>query len=126
MDTYQHVRPEHLNHYGYLFGGVMLMWIDGSSWMTSSLDYPGCRLVTVAMDSIVFKHQVVNGSILRFNTLPLKIGNKSITYRVRVFADEPGATEEKEVFSTNITFCRIDAEGKSAPLPKKDKLRSES
>lgn len=125
MNTFQHVRPEHLNHYGYLFGGVMLKWIDEAAWMTSSLDFPGCRLVTVAMDSIIFKHQVVNGSILRFETLPLKIGNKSITYKVVVYADEPGGTMEKEVFSTNITFCRIDSEGKSTPLPKSEKLRSQ-
>ena len=28
METLQQVRPEHLNHYGYLFGGYMLMWVD--------------------------------------------------------------------------------------------------
>ncbi len=125
MNTYQHVRPEHLNHYGKLFGGTMLKWIDEAAWMTASLDYPGCKLVTVAMDSIVFKHQVVNGSILRFEIKPKHVGTKSITYQVIVYADEPGGTIEKEVFSTNITFCRIDAEGRSTPLPIYEQLRSE-
>lgn len=125
MTTYKHVRPEHLNHYGYLFGGFMLLWIDEVGWMTASLDFPGCRLVTVGMDSIVFKHQVMNGSILRFECIPSKIGTKSITYNVVVYADEPGATEEKTVFSNNITFCRISAEGKAIALPKTAKLRSQ-
>jgi len=126
MNTFWQVRPEHLNHYGKLFGGVMLKWIDEAAWMTASLDFPGCKMVTVAMDSIVFKHQVVNGSILRFETRPKKIGTKSITYTVNVFADEPGGVIEKEVFSTNITFCRIDAEGRSTALPVYEQLRSES
>ncbi|MGE4318124.1 MAG: acyl-CoA thioesterase [Deferribacterales bacterium] len=125
MNTYKHVRPEHLNHNGYLFGGFMLLWIDEVGWMTASLDYPGCKLVTVAMDSIVFKHQVLNGSILRFESVAVKIGRSSVTYKVVVFADEPGGVSEKIVFSTNITFCRINADGKAVALPKSDKLRSQ-
>lgn len=28
MTTYKLVMPEDMNHYGFLFGGKMLMWID--------------------------------------------------------------------------------------------------
>ena len=28
MMTYRLVMPEDMNHYGFLFGGKMLMWID--------------------------------------------------------------------------------------------------
>jgi acyl-CoA hydrolase len=27
------VLPEHLNHYGYLFGGHLLKWVDASAWI---------------------------------------------------------------------------------------------
>ena len=30
MTTYRLVMPEDMNHYGFLFGGKMLMWIDES------------------------------------------------------------------------------------------------
>lgn len=125
MDTYTIVRPEHLNHHGYLFGGQLLKWVDEYAWLTSARDFPGNYLVTRAMDNIDFKTRVLNGSILRFNIAPWKQGNTSITYRVVVYADEPGAIKEKQVFSTHITFACVDEMGKKHTLPKKDQLRSE-
>ncbi|PLY12722.1 MAG: acyl-CoA thioesterase [Sedimenticola sp.] len=125
MENYVHVRPEHLNHHGFLFGGVLLMWVDESAWMTASLDYPDCTMVTAGMDKIIFKHRVENGAILRFVIRPSKKGRKSIQYGVTVFSDEPGNTEEKEVFTTSVTFVRIDQSGKAINLPERSTLRSE-
>ena len=117
MDNYTIVRKEHLNHHGYLFGGTLLRWVDEFAWIFASLDFPGCSLVTVGMDRITFKERVVSGSILRFNVLPARRGRTSITYSVVVYADAPGATEEKIVFSTSVSFVGIDADGNKKPLP---------
>jgi acyl-CoA hydrolase len=125
MDNYTIVRKEHLNHHGYLFGGTLLSWVDEFAWIFASLDFPGCSLVTVGMDRVSFKERVVSGSILRFNILPAHRGTSSVTYAVNVYADAPGAKEEKSVFSTKVTFVRIDAEGKKSPLPDTPVLRSE-
>lgn len=125
MDTYTIVRPEHLNHHGYLFGGRLLQWVDEAAWLTASRDFAGYSLVTRAMDDIDFKTRIVNGSILRLHVLPFKQGNSSITYTVEVFADEPGASQEKKVFSTKITFVCVDDSGKKRILPKKERLRSQ-
>lgn len=118
MDNYTLVRPEHLNHHGYLFGGVMLKWVDENAWMAASLDYPGCTLVTINMDACRFKHRVENGSILHFNMKKTKQGRSSVTYMVNVMADEPGAHTGREVFSTKVTFVRLDEEGRVCALPK--------
>ncbi len=120
MDTYTIVRPEHLNHHSYLFGGAMLKWIDEYAWLVASRDFPGCTLVTIGMDNIVFKYRVVNGSILRFQIEPLKKGTSSVRYGVEVFSDEPGAESEKHVFSTTITFVRLDEAGEKCALPHGD------
>lgn len=117
MENFVIVRPEHLNHHGRLFGGAMLRWVDESAWIAASRDYPGCSLVTVAMDRVEFHRTVPNGAILRFNVARLRQGTTSATYAVEVFSDNPGATEEANVFSTNVTFVRVDAEGNKAPLP---------
>lgn len=122
MENYAIVRPEHLNHHGYLFGGVLLKWVDEYAWIAASLDFTGCTLVTVAMDDIVFKHRIGNGAILHFHIERVSQGDASATYRVDVFSDEPGATSEKFVFTTGITFVRIDASGKKCSLPKKPEL----
>jgi len=124
MDTYAIVRPEHLNHHGYLFGGAMLKWIDEYAWLVASRDFPGCTLVTIGMDEIVFKHRVGNGAILRFQIEPVKKGGSSVRYGVEVFSDEPGALDEKHVFSTTITFVRLDDEGNKCPLPTDVRYRS--
>jgi acyl-CoA hydrolase len=126
MDNYTIVRKEHLNHYGYLFGGTLLRWVDEFAWILASLDFPGCSLVTVGMDQVSFKERVENGSILRFNIFPVKRGSSSVSYTVNVYADAPGATEEKIVFSTKVTLVRVDVEGRKCPLPCTPVLRSEA
>ena len=117
MDNFTLVRPEHLNHHGYLFGGVMLKWIDENAWMAATRDYPGCNLVTIGMEDIHFKNRVENGAILRFAMQRHQQKRTSVTYHVSVFADEPGASAEKEVFSTRVTFVRLDADGRPLALP---------
>lgn len=126
MDNFTLVRPEHLNHYGYLFGGAMLKWVDECAWLVASRDFPGCSLVTMAMDDIVFRKRVLNGSILRFSILPRKQGTTSVTYSVEVFADAPGAAKEVNVFSTQVTYVRLDKKGNKYPLPEKESYRSET
>ena len=125
MNNYAIVRQEHLNHYGFLFGGALLQWVDEYAWLVASRDFPGCPLVTVGMDKISFRRPVLNGSILRFNIRPAKQGKTSIQYAVDVYADAPGANSEQTVFSTNITFAHVDQDGAKQVLPKKERLRSE-
>lgn len=124
MNNYTIVRPEHLNHHGWLFGGAMLQWVDEFAYLAASRDYPGCHLVTIAMDEIVFKHPAPNGSILRFHILPVRHGTTSVTYSVEVFCDAPGAREEKSIFSTTVTFVCVGTDGTKQPLPHVDRPRS--
>jgi acyl-CoA hydrolase len=124
MDSFALVRSEHLNHHGYLFGGCMLKWVDEYAWLAASREYHGCRLVTVGMDKIVFREPVANGSILRFDVRREKQGTTSVTYTVDVFADAPGAAEEKHVFATQVTFVCVDAQGRKQPLPCREALNA--
>jgi len=120
MNTFTIVRPEHLNHHGYLFGGQLLKWVDEFAWIVAARDFTGCTLVTRAMDKIEFRTRVMPGAILRFSILPKKIGTTSVTYKVVVFADEQGAEKERQVFSNCITFIRLDASGAKKSLPHSD------
>jgi hypothetical protein len=36
METHRLVLPANLNHYGFLFGGQLLAWIDEASWIAAS------------------------------------------------------------------------------------------
>ena len=53
METHRLVRPKDLNQYGHLFGGRLLAWVDEDSWIAASLEFPGSRFVTMAMDEVV-------------------------------------------------------------------------
>lgn len=121
MDTFTLVRPEHLNHHGYLFGGVMLKWVDENAWMAASREYPDSTLVTVGMEACRFKHRVDNGSILRFNIKQVKQGHTSATYNVTVYAEAPGDSEEREVFSTSVSFVHLNEKGRPCVLPTGEK-----
>jgi len=125
LDNFTIVRPEHLNHHGVLFGGQLLRWVDEYAWLVAARDFPGCRLVTRAMDRSEFRTPVPGGSILRFSILPAHRGESSVTYAVEVYADEPGAATEKHVFSNRVTFVCVDDEGRKRNLPGTQRLRSE-
>jgi acyl-CoA hydrolase len=125
MDTFTIVRPEHLNHHGYLFGGQLLKWVDEDAWLVAARDFPGYMLVTRAMDQIDFRNRIVNGSILRIHILPHRQGETSITYRVEVFAQEPGSVEEQIVFTNHVTFACVDERGKKRPLPRMQRYTSQ-
>ena len=55
MRNHKLVLPEHLNHYGYLFGGYLLHWVDEYGYIAANLDFPGHRFVTIALDNVAFK-----------------------------------------------------------------------
>lgn len=117
MENYKLVMPEHLNHYGFLFGGNLLKWVDEAAWMAASIDYPGCHLVTIAMDRVEFRKPAGDGSILRFESCRAHVGHSSVSYQVDVFRRELHASGEEPIFSTAITFVRVDDEGQKARLP---------
>lgn len=117
MDTFCFVRPEHLSHQEFLFGGQLLKWIDEFAWLAAARDFPGTILVTRAMDNIQFKKRVRSGAILRFNIEAYKHGISSITYTAIVYASNQLSRDEEIVFSTHITFVAIDENGNKKVLP---------
>ncbi|NKN32438.1 acyl-CoA thioesterase [Marichromatium bheemlicum] len=117
MENYKVVRPGHLNHYGHLFGGFMLQWVDEIGWIAASRDNPGCRFVTIGMDRVEFHRGVGEGAVLRFEAAEARRGTSSLTYAVSVFADDLETGTEQAIFSTCITFVRVDEDGRKCPLP---------
>ncbi len=114
METHRLVLPEDLNQYGYLFGGRLLSWIDEASWIAASLDFPGCRFVTISMDQVVFRHSVREGTILAIQSEKAQTGNTSVTYDVQVFKGRAG--QGNAIFTTQVTFVNLDESGNKTPL----------
>ena len=116
MENFKLVLPEHLNHYGYLFGGNLLQWVDELGWIAASLDYPGSNFVTIGMDKVEFKKSVREGALLRFEAKRSMEGNTSVQYTVDVYRHDMKSGAEELIFSTKTTFVCIDNEGEKCPL----------
>jgi len=116
MENYKLVLPEHLNHYGYLFGGNLLKWVDEVGWIAASLDYPGCNFVTIGMDKVEFKKSVKQGTLLRFEVNRAREGNTSVQYGVAVYRHNITSGDDEQIFTTNTTFVCLDNQGKKCGL----------
>ncbi len=116
MQTFRLVMPEHLNHYGYLFGGNLLKWVDEVAYIAANLDYPGRRFVTVAFKDVEFRRDVQSGTILCFNIEQARIGRTSVSYHVSVQRDCIETGQAVTVFDTTVTFVNIDEDGHKKKL----------
>jgi acyl-CoA hydrolase len=121
MDHYKLVLPEHLNHYGNLFGGNLLKWIDELAYITAKLEFPGNQFVTIALDHVEFRHGVSNGEILKFVMTCDRVGNSSVKYNVKAFGIRHHTHTEAILFETNITFVNINSEGKKQTIKRKER-----
>ena len=113
MQTHRLVLPGDLNHYGFLFGGRLLAWVDEASWIAASLDYPHCQFVTVAMETVEFHHSVRQGTILRITCKRHREGTTSVTYAVEVIDEQAGPLP---IFTTKVTFVSVDDAGIKRPI----------
>jgi acyl-CoA hydrolase len=118
MDHHKLVLPEHLNNQGSLFGGYLLKWLDEFAYITASMDYPGHRFVTIALDNVEFRHQIASGQILRFSVNQTRIGNSSVEYFVEVFGVVAAESAGQVLFATKITFVNVAESGGKCPIEK--------
>jgi len=107
--------PEDLNHHGFLFGGRMLQWVDEYAYIGASLDFPQCNLVTVALDHVEFRRSVRQGTVLKFHVEQARVGTTSAQYTVNVF--NANERNPEPIFSTGVTYVRVDAHGGKTALP---------
>ncbi|NLV23182.1 MAG: acyl-CoA thioesterase [Deltaproteobacteria bacterium] len=114
MENFKLVLPEHLNHYGFLFGGNMLKWVDEAAYIAVRIDYPAADFVTIAFNEVEFRRRVEQGSVLRFVVNRSRVGNSSVDYRIKVYNN--GVVGEA-IFSTVVTMVCVDREGRKRKLP---------
>ncbi len=117
MRSYKLVMPGDLNHFGFLFGGNLLKWVDEVSWIAACRDFPGCRFVTISMDRVEFRKSVREGTILIVEAVLARRGQTSVGYGVEVFRNRLATGIEEKVFTTTVTFVRVDDEGRKISLP---------
>lgn len=108
--------PRDTNAAGTIFGGVILSHIDLAAAVQSHQHHEG-KLVTVAMDEIVFRAPVLVGDVVSFYTCTKKVGRTSVTVEVEVWSESRFGSERKRlVTEAEVTMVAVDDTGSKIPL----------
>ncbi len=109
--------PRDTNPHGTIFGGVILSYIDQAGAIEARL-YGAERVVTVAMQKVVFHAPVWVGDLVSFYGELVRIGRTSITVKVVVEAVPPGKDQHpRRVTEAEITYVNVDHGGRPVAIP---------
>jgi len=107
--------PKDTNPNGDIFGGWLVSQMDLAASIAAKQLSKG-RVVTVAIDKMVFKQPVHVGDLIRCYTEITHIGRTSIEINVEVWSI-PNAHEEQHLVTEGVfTFVAIDNGGRPRPL----------
>ena len=108
--------PRDTNAFGTIFGGVILAEIDLAAAVEAHKSHDG-KLVTIAMDGVVFREPVYVGDCVSFYTSTVKRGRTSVRVRVECWAARRFADGEN-VFVTEAeaVMVAVDDNGQKVPL----------
>ncbi|MCC6425296.1 MAG: acyl-CoA thioesterase [Phycisphaerales bacterium] len=107
--------PRDTNHYGTIFGGVILSYIDQAGFVEARRHAP-CRWVTAAIDRVDFKAPVHLGDIVNFYAQTTRIGRTSVTVRIEVEAERNTDGTHIPVTAATLVMVAIDQAGLPIPI----------
>jgi acyl-CoA thioesterase YciA len=110
--------PRDTNPHGTIFGGVILSHIDQAGAI-EAFRHGAERVVTVAMDKVVFHAPVYVGDLVSFYGDLVRVGTTSITVKVVVEAEHPArVAAPRRVTEAVITYVNVDGLGKPKAIPR--------
>ena len=110
-------RPADLNANGDVFGGWIMSQVDVAGAIAAMHRARG-RVVTVSVDSFVFKQPVSVGDIVSFYADVTDTGRTSIKVRVEVYAERnPMHPITVKVTDATLTYVAITQQGEKRELP---------
>ena len=108
--------PRDTNASGTIFGGVILSYIDQAG-AEEAICQGARRVVTVAMNQVVFHEPVFVGDLVSFYTELIRVGRTSVTVKVRVkSARRFDRGRIVDVTEAEITYVNVDGDGRPIPI----------
>ena len=110
--------PADTNAHGTIFGGWVMSQVDIAGSVAAWERAQG-PIVTVAVNSFVFREPVFVGDLVSFYARVLKVGKTSVTVDVEVFAQRGrhGRTNVVKVTEAQLTYVAVDRERKPRHVP---------
>ena len=110
--------PADTNAHGTIFGGWVMAQVDLAGSVPAYERAQG-PIVTVAVNSFLFKEPVFVGDLVSFYARVVKVGRTSITVDVEVFAQRgrDGRADVVKVTEAQLTYVAIDAQRQPRSVP---------
>jgi acyl-CoA thioesterase YciA len=109
--------PADLNSNGDVFGGWVMAQVDIAGGVLASRRAKG-RVVTVAVNSFLFKQPISVGDVVSFFGRVERVGKTSITVHIEVIAErDPANLHVVKVTEATLTYVAIERSGSKRPVP---------
>ena len=110
--------PADTNAHGTIFGGWVMSQVDIAGSIPAWERAQG-PVVTVAVNSFIFKEPVFVGDVVSFYARVLKVGRTSITVDVEVFSQRgrSGSREAVKVTEAQLTYVAVDDRRQPRAVP---------
>lgn len=112
----QLMQPEHANLLGNVHGGYIMKLVDEAGALTC-MRHSQCRVVTVAIDSMVFRNPIRIGDLVILNAEVTYTGRTSMEAEVQVLAENPITGERTHTNTAYLVYVALDDAGHPVPVP---------
>lgn len=112
----QMMQPEHANNLGNVHGGWIMKLVDEAGAL-ACMRHSQCRVVTVAIDSMSFRHPIKTSDLVILEAEVTYTGNTSIEAEVQVIAENPLTGQRWQTNTAYLLYVALDDEGKPTKVP---------
>lgn len=110
------VMPGQTNHYGTLFGGLLIAQMDKAANIAATR-YAKGDCVTVSVDNIVFEKSIKLGEIVVVKAQLLYVGKTSLLIRVTAESETQTGERKVAICCANFVFVCVDKAGNPVKVP---------
>lgn len=112
----QLMQPEHANNLGNVHGGWIMKLVDEAGAI-ACMRHAQKRVVTVAVDSLVFREPIKIGDLIILNAEVTYTGTSSLEAEVQVIAENPVTGHRTHTNTAYLVYVALDDEGKPSTVP---------
>jgi acyl-CoA hydrolase len=112
----QLMHPEHANLLGNVHGGWIMKLVDEAGAL-SCMRHAQRKVVTVAIDSMVFRQPIRIGDLIILNAEVSYTGRTSMEVEVQVLAENPITGEQTHTNTAYLVYVALDDEGRPTTVP---------
>lgn len=112
----QMMQPEHANNLGNVHGGWIMKLVDEAGAL-ACMRHAQRRVVTVAIDSMVFRLPIKTSDLVILNAEVTYTGSTSMEAEVQVIAENPITGQRWQTNTAYLVYVALDDNGKPVAIP---------